>query len=78
MVAKIIGDVNKTRLIEEIQHENDVHLKLSSLKCDHVLEAYGRSLRERSTGPHLGYIYLQYAPFSDFVDLLNTLGRNPE
>lgn len=78
MVTKIIGDVNKTRLMEEVRHESDVHLKLSSLKCDHILECFGLSLRDRSTGPHLGYIYLQYAPFSDFIDLLNTLRRNPE
>lgn len=70
MTVKAIGDKDLANLMEEVEREFRPHHNVSQLGCPHILEAYGKSWRERSTLPHLGYIYMEYAPYRDLHDII--------
>jgi hypothetical protein len=71
MVVKIVGD----RTVEEVQHEImrefECHMTLTQRQCHHILGAYGSSTRKRDHGPHLGYLYMEWAPYGSLHDMIS-------
>lgn len=73
MAVKIVGDNDKERLKNDIDFEAKPHQRLSKLGCANIVEFYGSSFRDREVTPHLGYIYMEYAPFGDLHTLVGKL-----
>lgn len=78
MVVKIIGAPDMKTVTHDLNREFDVQHKLSFKNCPSILDAYAKSTRQRDPRPHLGYIYMDYAPFGDLWSAINRLYREPE
>ncbi|KAF2001517.1 kinase-like protein [Amniculicola lignicola CBS 123094] len=79
LVVKIQGYTNLARMLRD-SREYDIHHLLSVRGSDHIVDLYGRSVRARGHNlpppeprpPFLGYIYMQYAPFGDLMELADS------
>ncbi|KAF1847600.1 kinase-like protein [Cucurbitaria berberidis CBS 394.84] len=78
LVVKIIGSTDVLGVVGTIMRESTHHEALSFKNCASILDAYGFSIRKRAYGPQLGYIYMDYAPFGDLLDLIKRLQGQPD
>jgi len=78
MVVKISGGVTLQSIRKETEAEYNKQAAVSGKGCHHILNAYGSSVRERASGPQLGYIFMEYAPFGSLLDLELAIDENPE
>ncbi|KAF2821499.1 hypothetical protein CC86DRAFT_426836 [Ophiobolus disseminans] len=76
MVVKIIGEETSATVLNDLQLEAGYQLTLTERGCPHILAAYGSAIRERDYSPHLGYIYMEYAPYDDLEHLLEDRDDN--
>jgi hypothetical protein len=77
MTVKIVGDKNRPGLRRHIKREAQNHWEASQLKCPHISRCYSYPYRWREHAPHLGYIYMEYAPFGDLRSLLQRIKEDP-
>jgi hypothetical protein len=61
------------RTLKPSKEEFGLHLKLTAINCPYILRCFGSSVRERVSAPHLGYGYLEYAPWGDMFDMMDRL-----
>ena len=69
MTVKVIGGKSGEWLEEDIEAEFRPHFNLSQLNCPHILAVFGKRHHKCKIPPHLGYIYMEYAPFGDLSSL---------
>lgn len=74
--VKIIGDDDLARLTRTINKEVAPHERLTTLGCEYIVKLLGSSFRQRDVAPHLGYIYMEYAPFGDVFEFVRKTSIN--
>ncbi|KAH7408704.1 kinase-like domain-containing protein [Phaeosphaeria sp. MPI-PUGE-AT-0046c] len=71
MAVKVQGEDNMSSIRDIIFREYNWQKWLNGAHSAHILEARARSYRSRATAPrHLGYIYLDWAPYGSLSDLI--------
>jgi hypothetical protein len=78
MVVKILGGETYEEVKRDIDKEFGFHDAVSNKNCPHILNTWGHGYRIRSVAPQLGYIYMEYAPFGDLLNLIGELHSKPE
>jgi hypothetical protein len=70
MIVKIQGAHTAALATTQTANENRLHARLSGLGCTHIGETRACYVRTRASPPHLGYIYMDWAPHRDLRALL--------
>jgi hypothetical protein len=78
MIVKVQGADTYELAMRESQVEYVLHQRLSDLGCPHILRVYTNTVRQRTEAPHLGYIYMDYAPFGNLGELLRRVSAEKE
>ena len=78
MVVNISGGVTLDSIRKETEDEYKKQAAVSGKGCYHILNVYASSVRGRASGPQLGYIFMEYAPFGSLLDLQKIILEDPE
>jgi hypothetical protein len=70
MNVKIVGDEDPVRLRQEVRKEVEPHKRLQALESKYIIKFIANSWRPNERNPKLGYIYMEWAPFGDLLDLV--------
>ncbi|EDU42626.1 predicted protein [Pyrenophora tritici-repentis Pt-1C-BFP] len=71
IIVKVQGERTEKSLLDTMQPEIDLHQRLTTKGCRHIVDFYAASYRIRRIPPILGYVYMEYAPFGDLHDLVD-------
>ena len=70
IVVKKQGYPTANEARQKVNEEAAMHLAVSQKGCSYILDCFGTALRDRPEAPYLGFIYMDYAPYSDLYNLI--------
>lgn len=79
MVVKVQGEDNIAEIQKYVFKEYGIQALLNEAGSQHILKARAKSFRHRPTSPsHLGYLYLDWAPFGSLSDFNGAAPREKQ